>query len=488
MSEYKRFMAYLYTYERGQKAGNCGFAKVMVRDQAGFVNFHVKLPNQKARAGCTVYLYYRSEDKSRMYGVSIGEFVIANGVGEGSIHFPATEIGIGRRFFTEMGGLYLILDNERIIATEWEDIPVRPESFQIESEAGEEPDAGSMGSVEPETSSAEILAEEERNEEDWQEESAAQEKQSANEPVRESVLDREVVNEENNQQEMAVADGMKRTDGSEQGRQNSQRMMQRGNVQNSNVDGQGQQNAQGNDVQKPVQVDGMQNSDWIAHRQQNSDENSQEKQNSQSASVTNGMQESQPEIGEPDYDTETDSEPELTVTDENQIHAASAPVAEKDNRMCMGTRSGCCPYRMQGRNRQAAYGADTRRQAKEPERISPLMDKWTQLKSRYPVVSPFDNDDSITCIRIQPKDICLLNRREWVLGNNNFLLHGYCNYRYLLLGKIEAEGKYIICVPGNFYSKEKMMASMFGFQNFKMAGDGELRQGEFGYWYREIEL
>ena len=116
------------------------------------------------------------------------------------------------------------------------------------------------------------------------------------------------------------------------------------------------------------------------------------------------------------------------------------------------------------------------------------MDKWTQLKSKYPVVSPFDNDDSITCIRIQPKDICLLNRREWILGNNNFLLHGYCNYRYLLLGKIEAEEKYIICVPGNFYSKEKMMASMFGFQNFKMAGEGELRQGEFGYWYREIEL
>ncbi len=451
MSEYKRFMAYLYTYERGQKAGNCGFAKVMVRDEAGFVNLHVKLPNQKARAGCTVYLYYRSEDKSRMYGVSIGEFVIANGVGEGSIHFPATEIGIGRRFFTEMGGLYLILDNERIIATEWEDIPVRPESFQIESEAGEEPDAGSMGSVEPETSSAEILAEEERNEEDWQEESAAQEKQSANEPVRESVLDREVVNEENNQQEMAVADGMKRTDGGGQQKQNFQREMPGENIDNSNMDIQRQQNRQ-----QAIQV--------------------------------NGMQESQPEIEEPDYDTETESEPELTVTDGNQIHAASAPVAEKDNQMCMGARNGCCPYRMQGRNQQSAYGADARRQAKEPERISPLMDKWTQLKSKYPVVSPFDNDDSITCIRIQPKDICLLNRREWILGNNNFLLHGYCNYRYLLLGKIEAEEKYIICVPGNFYSKEKMMASMFGFQNFKMAGEGELRQGEFGYWYREIEL
>lgn len=404
MSEYNRFMAYLYTYERGQKAGNCGFAKVMVRDEAGFVNLHVKLPNQKARTGCAVYLYYRSEDKSRMYGVSIGQFVIANGVGEGSIHFPATAIGIGRRFFSEMGGLYLILENEGVIATEWEDIPIRPESFQIETEI-QEPEP--MGSVEPETQSQEILGEEERKEPFAEEAFQTQEAQSISDLAQSAASVQEVVLEEANLQE---------------------------------------------------------------------------------PDLTSGEQDPKKEIPEPDYDTESEPEPELTVTDENQIHAASAPVADKNRGMCMAGRNGCCPYRMEERRREAAYEAETRRMNKEPERISPFMDKWTQLKSKYPVVSPFDNDDSITCIRIQPKDICLLNRREWILGNNNFLLHGYCNYRYLLLGKIEAEGKYIICVPGNFYSKEKMMASMFGFQNFKMAAAGELRQGEFGYWYKEVEL
>lgn len=398
MSEYKRFMAYLYTYEKGQKAGNCGFAKVMVKNDDGFVNLHMKVSNQKARTGCTVYLYYRSQDKTKMYGVPIGELVISNGVGEGSIHFSAEAIGNKRRPFSEMGGLYLVSDTGMVMATEWEDIPVRPEYFELESEQVEEPENGSSGSVE--------MVSEQVSEPEEAAEILGQEVQQAERQSEQSELLEMTVHQEQMQSE--------------------------------------------NEVEQEITL------------------------------------ESAPQVPEPDVETE--SEPEMTVTDDSQIHAASASVEEKPMRMCMVGRDGCCPYRMEERKREANYKSEERRTVKELERISPVMDKWTQLKSKYPVVSPFDDDDSITCIRIQPKDICLLNRREWILGNNNFLLHGYCNYRYLLLGKIEAEGKYIICVPGNFYSKEKMMASMFGFQNFKMAGSGELRQGEFGYWYKEIEL
>ncbi len=405
MSEYKRFMAYLYAYERGQKAGNCGFAKVTVKNDDGFVNLHVKLPNQKTRMGCAVYLYYRSEDKSRMYGVSIGEFVIVNGVGEGSLPFSATTIGMERRFFSEMGGLYLVLDNEGVIATEWEDIPIRPESFQVES--GVQAETGCMGSVEQDTQFEEGLDAEEIKESSVQEEFRAQEMQSASVSAEQQVTYETIPTQDQNRQEVITSD-----------------------------------------ISTELHT----------------------------------------EESESNYEMETESKPEITVTDEGHIHAASALAEERPVQTCMAGRNGSCPYQKEERNRETIREPEECKTAKEPERISPFMDKWTQLKSRYPVVSPFDNDDSITCIRIQPKDICLLNRKEWILGNNNFLLHGYCNYRYLLLGKIEAEGKYIICVPGNFYSKEKMMASMFGFQNFKMAGNGELRQGEFGYWYREIAL
>lgn len=81
------------------------------------------------------------------------------------------------------------------------------------------------------------------------------------------------------------------------------------------------------------------------------------------------------------------------------------------------------------------------------------------------------------------------------LEHNSFLLHGYFNYRHLLIRK-EGE-RFLVGVPGNYYYREEMVAAMFGFPNFVPAkGDkgeeteqqdlGEDRGkmvGEFGYYF-----
>ena len=63
-------------------------------------------------------------------------------------------------------------------------------------------------------------------------------------------------------------------------------------------------------------------------------------------------------------------------------------------------------------------------------------------------------------LTIKPQDIGLLPRENWNYGNNSFLLHGYYNYRYLILARIGDETKgrtrYILGVPGNYYSNGKI--------------------------------
>ncbi len=116
--------------------------------------------------------------------------------------------------------------------------------------------------------------------------------------------------------------------------------------------------------------------------------------------------------------------------------------------------------------------------------------KWENLKNTFPGIVPFEDKETIECIRIEPKDLVQLPKEEWILGNNSFLLHGYYYYRYLLLGKMKKGGEtfYVLGIPGIYDNREKMMAVMFGFPNFKPAKKIESKIGQFGFWYKRVRL
>lgn len=74
--------------------------------------------------------------------------------------------------------------------------------------------------------------------------------------------------------------------------------------------------------------------------------------------------------------------------------------------------------------------------------------------------------------------------------HNSFLLHGFYNYRHLILGKYPGEKResiYYLGVPGNFYNREKMVAEMFGFEAFE-GGRHPAEPGDFGYYMKRVEL
>lgn len=108
--------------------------------------------------------------------------------------------------------------------------------------------------------------------------------------------------------------------------------------------------------------------------------------------------------------------------------------------------------------------------------------KWEQLLATYEKIHPY-GDDRIY-VKLEPKDFVILPAGYQHLVNNSFLLHGFYNYRYLILGK---ERDFYLGVPGVFYEREKMVALMFGFEAFECEG-GNAEEGKFGYYLRKVEL
>lgn len=118
-------------------------------------------------------------------------------------------------------------------------------------------------------------------------------------------------------------------------------------------------------------------------------------------------------------------------------------------------------------------------------------DLWERFQRKYTRVLAFECDSGCEILSIKPQDIGLLPREIWVYGNNSFLLHGYYNYRHLILAHLSDSGgkiRYLLGVPGHYFSNEKYMASMFGFPHFVLAKKQPDEDGRFGYWYTDIRL
>lgn len=118
----------------------------------------------------------------------------------------------------------------------------------------------------------------------------------------------------------------------------------------------------------------------------------------------------------------------------------------------------------------------------KPEHTPLYENKWEQLLTTYEQIHPYG--DNRIYVKLAPKDFIILRENYQHLVNNSFLLHGFYNYRYLILGK---EKDFYLGVPGVFYEREKMVALMFGFEAFECEG-GKAEEGKFGYYLRKVEL
>ena len=129
---------------------------------------------------------------------------------------------------------------------------------------------------------------------------------------------------------------------------------------------------------------------------------------------------------------------------------------------------------------QEAFQSDSQNQkqpqpdsSKEFSKEDPVESLWNRLRAAYPKVTAFECADGCEILVIKPQDIGLLPRENWVYGNNSFLLHGYYNYRYLILarlGKPGERGRYIL---GDRFVRSTRQPP---------------RDSRFGYWYTDLNF
>jgi hypothetical protein len=106
---------------------------------------------------------------------------------------------------------------------------------------------------------------------------------------------------------------------------------------------------------------------------------------------------------------------------------------------------------------------------------------------------PFPYNGRIGALRIRPGDIGRLPKENWDIVNNSFMLHGFFQYRYILLLHIPAqsseyEERYMIAVPGTYSQTDQYLADMFGFHEFLGSPKQGCEEGAFGYFMQEVQM
>ena len=125
-----------------------------------------------------------------------------------------------------------------------------------------------------------------------------------------------------------------------------------------------------------------------------------------------------------------------------------------------------------------------------PERVQMRKkDGFEAVFDNADFIDAFDDDYYYDCVEVSPETLKKLPIEDEAVINNSFLVHGYFNFRHILFGRVRENDnntRYFIGVPGMYCNRERFMASMFGFNNFKKSHRSDYTNPYFGYWYQEI--
>ena len=121
--------------------------------------------------------------------------------------------------------------------------------------------------------------------------------------------------------------------------------------------------------------------------------------------------------------------------------------------------------------------------SREPERTT---ERKNRTEPEYDSLDEPDTDDEPEELQTGFRKIIELSVLEEEMLfrtylHNSFLLHGYYNYGHLVLDERNGESR--LGVPGNYYEREQMVATMFGFPDFEPAGREKIQTGTFGYYF-----
>ncbi|MDO5423348.1 MAG: DUF6128 domain-containing protein [Eubacteriales bacterium] len=463
MSGYKRFVSYIYAYPNGKKERNTGFAKVEARGGRCKIQIRLQKIPQEEKA-LDVYGFVREGEVLR--GIFLGRIPGVRGAAEGMIATMEERMGESPWALGSLAGLWARGESGMDYITVWDDLPVEVGMLVTEEEAPEE------GDMPP---SAEELEVEENSEvSEMQEESDA----SSVEPTAEEGItmgEPQGEGDTSSSEEPAVEE--KSTVSEPQGE---------GDMPSSAEELAVEENTT---VSEPAVEEGAAVSKVRAEGDMSSsaeelavEENSTVSESAveEGAAVSEVQEERDMTPAEPAVRVGTTVSAPPEKSDASRVGAAaevstsmSAPRTPKPTaRPPLRAQEAVCPL-------PASLCPHTRY-------CPPGLEyRWNCLSKNYPHRNPFHSPDIRDCIQICPRDISALRQQNWNLSRNSFLIHGYYNFRHLLLIQRQ-NGTCLLGVPGLYDPQEEKMAAMFGFPMF-LDAPVENREGRFGYWCRPVE-
>lgn len=409
MGDYKRLISYIYSYERGTKSKNAGFAKIESRNGICKVNISLRiadeLMNEAEDNMLEVFFFYR--DNGEVKKVFLERIRIVNGCSMIKMRMNSDNIGNVGIAIDRITGIFICtraflkgVHNLNIVyASEWDDIPIEVNKFKEKSND----DINIQNSTEAELKIAEG-------------------------PLDGDIYDIKGEALENNID--LYRNTVVETDAESQ----------LVSVLNSNS---------GTEIENEVK----------------GETKSEIKSEIKSEMETNA--EPEPEIeNDTKSEIETNAEPGTEIEPETDF--------ADDRKKCNNKLADMLKEEQKNDEIDDTGNAD-----------SVAGDYFRMLCNCYPKIRV--NEINGECIKITPHDISYLPKKYWHLCNNSFLLHGFYNYKYLLLceKKMDSGKKYLVGVPGMFHQKEQVIARMFGFTEFE-CNNATNRYGnkamKFGYW------
>lgn len=498
MTEIKRFVSYIYMYNNGVKESNVGFAKVDSRNGQCKIAVNIKGLEQSNGKCEKVYLFYRNQ--KNILGIYIGSFKVINGIGEFHEQFQTQNIKDTNLSLDEMNGILVREEdkNERIFASGWDDYAILIDQFCIHNNEttnvvlnGEEKDLLHASEVEEQRKEPIIFFDR-----DWKEESGEKEQVEEERVVEveeEKLNIDKITLEEKTQVEVQSMNEEEKIEKKQEDFERDVKRKEKMDKMQKEDEEQKQtselmQQAEGVETVIVENVNGERSITNI-HNKRNEIKQEEEKQQSIKSIEENGLLWSTPAPSvwkEMSWEEYQEKEQQLRKQVQICINQKKEQNRNLTEQMSFDEKQqevNPTEYIKQDSNR-CNIQQDEKRQNEEMQRAEETI--WDRLCHQFPKIRAFVDEPESLCLKIDLRDLRMLPQENWVLGSNSFLLHGYYNFRYLIL--TQEDGEFVLGIPGIYHPNEKMMASMFGFGGFKPVKVCDKMLGQFGYWYKRVSL
>ena len=467
MSDYKRWVSYIYSYDENVKKNNSGYIRVETRGMITRLMVHINTSDETGRL--LAYVFVRED--SVMKGVLLGSIDVDKNGAQGSFEINSYDI-MGSGFkMTEAGGMVVINEVQAeesaralsFYASEWDDSPIditdfREDMIKAASKKSEyltEDDAVEMAeNITDEVSVVEMATDTIKDISAMEMEEDITDEVSVVEMATDTIKDTSAMEmEEDITDEVSVVE-------------------------------------MATDIMKDMPV--VENAQTAEKSDEDYNEECKEVFKGLSKEVSNGvLKDVSEEV------TKEVSEEVFMGLSKEVSNGVIKDVSEEVTKEVSGEV-------FMGLSKEISEdmsAAEARKDTAEDEvavteciKNHPLktraadLEKIENVLKTYPYMYPFEDDSVDVCVRLEPGDIDKLPVDTWLLANNSFLLNGYYSYRHIILMKMNSDSKpvYLVGVPGIHRQREDFLAGMFGFKMFKPIRDVSTVKGEFGYWCMNI--